>query len=234
MSDHASCVTFFFFFFDGTCMSLLTELGYRRGWKSKEAISWRGGALLQAELTPPEWLSIQMDSASSHYIWFCRFMICGGQSPHNVYNRQVWGEMWTGQEWNLGSSAYRRIAFIYHKAKPVHGMSDSFVDCSCRTWDQGSNPRLVSFRPSCANDANFRRSLTIDRLKSPKVDCSNPPQDRSPIKTTVLVVLCPTVCRVPETCLLLISNKIQASVQRKRQTCWPVHPDHRGTMIWLK
>ena len=37
-----------------------------------------------------------------------------------------------------------------------------------------------------------------------------------------------------QTSLLLFFRRIQASGQRKKQTCWPVHSDRWGTMSWLK
>ena len=87
-------------------------------------------------------------------------------------------------------------------------------------------------------DAHFRWSPVIDRLKSPQTDCSNHPRDLCPIyiQFYLLVVSCPIVFMVLQTSLLLIlfPNKIKASVQRIRQTCWTVHPDHRGIMFWLK
>ena len=84
------------------------------------------------------------------------------------------------------------------------------------------------------SDAYFHQSRVKDQFKSQKTNCFNPHQDLCPIEITVLVVSCPIVLMMPQTGLLLFAQQIQASVQHKRPRCWQVHPDHLGTMFWLK
>ena len=80
-------------------------------------------------------------------------------------------------------------------------------------------------------------SVSVHRpIKITKDRLSQLPSGPWSDKNTVLVVSCPTVFMVLQTTLLLYPNKIQASVQHKRQTCWPVHLNCRGTMFfdWSK
>ena len=92
---------------------------------------------------------------------------------------------------------------------------------------------------NCFNDAHFWRFPVIDRLKSQKTDCFNPHQNLGPIEIRFWWShLCPIVFMVPRTSplkVLLFPNEIWASGQHKRQTCWQVHLDCRGTRFgWSK
>ena len=86
-----------------------------------------------------------------------------------------------------------------------------------------------------SSDAHFRWSPFMDWLKIPKDSLSQAPLGPWSDLNTVLVVSGPVVFMVPRTSLLLFPNKIQASVQCRRQTFWPAHLDCRGTMFgWRK
>ena len=106
---------------------------------------------------------------------------------------------------------------------------------------EGSAVRLTPYRQVLyreCSDAYFRPRPIMDRLKSPKIDCFTPPP---PSPFWPLVRLKYSSGGLVSRCShgaadkpAIISQQIQTSVHRKRQTRCPVHPDRRGTAFWLK
>ena len=92
--------------------------------------------------------------------------------------------------------------------------------------------RVLSKKVSQKNQAVMQiKSISGHRpIKIPKTDYSN----TLGLKYSCGSLMFHCFFMMPRTSLLLFANTIQASVQCKRQTCWPLHLDRRGTKFLLK